>query len=245
MKRNTLLVVAVLAALGAGTAMAAAQADSAARPATRINPDKNNDGAIDRAEAAALPRLAGKFDALDKNKDSKLTADERPHRGDMQGGMHGGHHGGKDGAGAAFAKLDTNQDGRLSRTEAAADPKFAERFDKMDANKDGVIDRTDHEARAKQHREERFTAADTDKDGKLSRAEFEAADSKRREQGYERFQAHATERFAAADTNKDDKLSRDEVKANPRMSENFDRLDANKDGFLGKDELPSRKGAMR
>ena len=238
MNRNTLLVVAVLAALGAGTAMAAAQADSATRPATRINPDRNNDGAIDRAEAAALPRLAGKFDALDKNKDGKLTADERPQRG----GKHGGRHGA---AGGGFARLDSNHDGKLSRAEAAADPKFAERFDKIDVNKDGVIDRTDHEARAKQRREERFSAADADKDGKLSRAEFEAADSKRREQGHERFHAHAAERFAAADANKDGKLSRDEVKANPRMAEHFDRLDANRDGFLGKDELPSRKGAMR
>ncbi|WP_368562141.1 EF-hand domain-containing protein [Pseudoxanthomonas sp. UTMC 1351] len=172
MNRNTLLVIAVLAALGAGTALAATQADDATRSAARINPDKNNDGAIDRAEAAALPRLADKFDALDKNKDGKLTADERPQRG----GMHGGRHGGK---GAAFAKLDTNQDGKVSRAEAGADPKFAERFDKMDVNKDGVIDRTDREVRAKQHREERFAAADTDKDGKLSRAEFEAADSRR------------------------------------------------------------------
>lgn len=193
MNRKTLLVVAVLAAMGAGTALAATQADSAARPA-RVNPDKNNDGAIDRTEAAALPRLAEKFDALDKNKDGKLTADERPQRH----GMHGGHRsGGKGHKGAAFAKLDTNKDGKLSRAEAAADPKFAERFEKMDLNKDGVIDRADREAAAK-HREERFAAADANKDGKLSRDEAKA-------------NPRMAEHFERLDANKDGFVGKDEL----------------------------------
>lgn len=191
MNRNTLLVVAVLAALGAGTALAATQAGSAGQPAARVNPDKNNDGVIDRAEAAAFPRLAEKFDALDKNKDGKLSADERPRRG----GMHDGHRGGK--RGAAFAKLDTNKDGKLSRAEAAADPKFAERFDKMDLNKDGFIDRTDRELAAK-NREERFAAADVNKDGKLSRDEAKA-------------NARMAENFDRLDVNKDGFLSKDEL----------------------------------
>ena len=35
--------------------------------------DTNGDGVIDRSEAAANPRLAAKFDELDKNKDGKLA----------------------------------------------------------------------------------------------------------------------------------------------------------------------------
>lgn len=195
MNRKTLLVVAVLAAMGAGTALAAAQADSATRPA-RVNPDNNNDGVIDRTEAAALPRLAEKFDALDKNKDGKLTADERPQRDGMRGERHGG---GKGHKGAAFAKLDTDKDGKLSRAEAAADPKFAERFEKMDLNKDGVIDRADREVAAK-HREERFAAADTNKDGKLSRDEAKA-------------NPRMAEHFDRLDANKDGFVGKDELPA--------------------------------
>ena len=56
MNRKTLLFVAVLAALGAGSAFAATQAGDAGKPA-RASRDKNNDGAIDKAEAAAHPRL--------------------------------------------------------------------------------------------------------------------------------------------------------------------------------------------
>src|SRR5690606_40443531 len=40
--------------------------------------DTNNDGFIDRGEAAASPRLAGRFDQLDANKDGKLSREEMP-----------------------------------------------------------------------------------------------------------------------------------------------------------------------
>ena len=38
-----------------------------------------------------------------------------------------------------MAKLDVNKDGRISREEAKADPRLAERFDQLDANKDGFL----------------------------------------------------------------------------------------------------------
>jgi Ca2+-binding EF-hand superfamily protein len=170
--RNPLLALAVLVVLsgGAYAANPPPPADPAAPDAgggfARL--DKNGDGVIDRSEAAANPRLAQRFDALDKNHDGKLTPDEFPRHG--RPGERGGH-------GGMMAKLDTNKDGRISREEANADPKFAARFAEMDVNKDGFVDRADFELRAKQHRDAWFAKADTNKDGMLSRAEFDAAQS--------------------------------------------------------------------
>ena len=42
-------------------------------------------------------------------------------------------------AGAAFARLDTNHDGKLSAAEAAADPKVQGMWKKLDANNDGTV----------------------------------------------------------------------------------------------------------
>ena len=42
-------------------------------------------------------------------------------------------------AGAAFARLDTNHDGKLSAAEAAADPKVQSMWKKLDANNDGTV----------------------------------------------------------------------------------------------------------
>lgn len=176
MTRKTLLTLAVLTAMTAGTAFAATAPATDPQPAPRAKLDTNGDGNVDRTEAAKHPRLAGKFDELDKNKDGKLTKEEMPRHRD------GGH--GKRGHGPreAMAKLDVDKDGRISRTEATAgEGKLASRFEQMDANKDGFIDRADHEVRAKQRTDQWFAKADADKDGKLSRAEVDAAKASRTE----------------------------------------------------------------
>lgn len=188
MTRKTLLTLAVLTALAAGTAFAATTPASSApvadgQPAPRAKLDSNGDGSVDRAEAAKHPRLAGKFDELDKNKDGKLSKEEMPRHGDRKHGGDGHGPRGEDRR-EAMAKLDTDKDGRISRTEAAAgEGKLASRFDEMDANKDGFIDRADREIHAKQRSDEWFAKADTDKDGKLSRAEVDAAKPKHGERG--------------------------------------------------------------
>jgi len=180
MTRKTLLTLAVLTALAAGTALAATAPAPAtsAQTAPRVKLDSNGDGSVDRSEAAKHPRLAGKFDELDKNKDGKLTKDEMPAR-------HGhGHDRRGHGPREAMSRLDTDKDGRISRAEAtAAEGRMATRFDQMDANKDGYVDRADHEIRVKQRKDEWFAAADTDKDGKLSRAEVDAVKPRHGERG--------------------------------------------------------------
>jgi len=176
MTRKTLLMLAVLTALSAGTAFAATAPASDSPHAPRAKLDANGDGAIDRSEAARHPRLAGKFDEMDKNKDGKLAKEEMPRRDGRGFGKNGhGRHG-------MMTKLDTDKDGRISRAESTAgQARSAERFDKMDVNKDGYLDRADRELRAKQRTDEWFAKADTDKDGKLSRAEVDAARSQRME----------------------------------------------------------------
>ena len=176
MTRKTLLMLAVLAALSAGTAIAATAPANDSPHASRAKLDTNGDGVIDRGEAARHPRLAGKFDELDKNKDGRLAKEEMPRR-------HG-RGSGKDGHGPreTMMKLDTDKDGRISRAEfSAGQAKSAERFDQLDANKDGYIDRADRELRARQRTDAWFAKAGTDKDGKLSRAEIDASRSQRME----------------------------------------------------------------
>ena len=239
MNRKTLLFVAVLAALGAGSAVAATQAGDAHKPA-RASLDKNNDGAIDRTEAAGNARLAEHFDRLDRNADGKLSADERPQRGMRDHGRHGGK-GGR-GEAHAFQKLDVDGDGKVTRAEAAAEPRFAERFDRMDANRDGAVDRADRELQGKQRRDEWFAKADADKDGKLTRAEIDRADVQRRAEFQQRAETRMAERITSIDTNKDGRVSREEAKGSQRLASRFDTLDANKDGVLTKEELGARRG---
>lgn len=164
--RTPLLLALLLGTSATGIALAADAPTAAPQRPAKL--DSNNDGFIDRTEAASSPRLLAKFDQLDTNKDGKLSREEMPR------GKHGRRGPGR-GHGEQLAKLDVNKDGRISREEAKADPRLAERFDQMDINKDGFLDKADRELRMKQHRDAWFAAADTNKDGQLSKAEFDAA----------------------------------------------------------------------
>ena len=175
MKQRTpkILLAALLATSVAGVVIAAPSAPKAP-PMPRL--DANGDGVVDRDELKAHPRLLTRFDALDRNKDGKLSAEEmRPsHDGRGDRSAHGGHRrspGGHAGPGGMWG-VDTNRDGRVSKAEYDA------AFARMDVNKDGFIDQADRQARAEQRRTEWFARADTYKDGKLSPAELEAARAK-------------------------------------------------------------------
>src|SRR3546814_9294589 len=106
-----------LALASTGTAFAQQPAAAPDKPARHMKLDTNNDGAIDRAEAPASPRMAEHFDKADKDKDSRLAGAELRHR-------HGSHHSGHRGHG--MMNLAVDKDGRIRKAEASAEPQFAE-----------------------------------------------------------------------------------------------------------------------
>lgn len=191
--------VAVLAALGLGSAVLMVNSDAIAQghgPGAFMErlkaADKNADGKLDREEAASLPRISKNFDAIDANHDGYITFDE------LQAYMqsHRGHHGH-----GGLKALDKDGDGKISREEAAAAPRLAENFDKIDTNHDGFLTRDElqaaHQAMARAH----WAKIDTDGDGKISRAEAQANAPK------------LYEHFDAVDTDKDGFITPDEMKA--------------------------------
>jgi uncharacterized protein (DUF2249 family) len=221
--------------------------------------DTNGDGAIDRSEAAAHPRMAEQFDKLDANKDGRITADERP-----QHGMRDG----KGGPGGHMAKIDTNGDGAIDRSEAAAHPRMAEQFDKLDANKDGRITADERPQRGMRDGKGgpggHMAKIDTNGDGAIDRSE--AAAHPRMAEQFDKLDANKDGRITAderpqhgmrdgkgggmrdgkggrggqmlqLDTDKDGRFSRAELAGRERMLQNFSAIDANKDGFLTHEEM--------
>lgn len=236
MKKNQALTVAV--ALALTTAAAFAQVKQAAPDGAkqRIQLDTNQDGVIDRAEAAKQPTLAERFDQLDKNRDGQLSADERP----QMGGKHRRH--GNQGGKSRMKALDTDNDGRISRAEMQSGQRMAaERFDRMDVNKDGYVDRADAQARATQQRAEFFKGADTNRDGRVTRDEFiveqGARSADRRDKQAARAQASGKPmRVRQTPTNQ---------QQIERAGTAFDVRDANKDGALTRAELDAFQGEHR
>ncbi|MBR9864477.1 MAG: calcium sensor EFh [Rhodobacteraceae bacterium] len=170
--------------------------------------DTNSDGFVDKAELIAA--RDARFDAMDADKDGAVTKEEaEAHRKAMREEMKAQH--AKDGKekkeagkerkergekradrGQMFDKMDTDNNGSLSKEEFEAaqkhhgkrDGRKAHRGDrmmaKMDANKDGKITRdelgTDMADRMIKH-------LDTDGDGKISKAEAEAKRGKKHGRG--------------------------------------------------------------
>jgi Ca2+-binding EF-hand superfamily protein len=104
--------------------------------------DADGNGTLSRAEVEkAMPRLSGKFDSIDTNKDGQLSRGElsawkKAHKGELQAK-----------AAERFKHADTNADGKISRAEAEKNaPRLAKKFDAIDANKDGQL--TQDELRA-------------------------------------------------------------------------------------------------
>ena len=97
---------------------------------------------------------------------------------------------------------DTNGDGMISQSEAAALPHLAKHFDAIDANHDGQVTVDElhafMQAKRGQFAQKGFAMLDTNGDGKVSRDEF---------------LAQAAARFDRMDANKDGVLTPDELKA--------------------------------
>ena len=230
MKQMKVLAIALAVAL----APEAAVAQNSAMPATagkaRIQVDANQDGFIDRAEAARMPRLAERFDRMDQDKDGRLSADERPKPRDMRR-KRGGH-------GGWMQRADTDKDGRISRAEAQAmQAKAGDRFEKMDVNKDGYVDRSDMQARVAQKRDAFFVGADSNRDGRLSRDEFVveqgARNAERREQWARRAAANGKPAQARPAPTLEQQIQ--------RATALFDRMDSDRNGTLTRAEFAAAK----
>ncbi len=141
MNTRTLLATALIAASVAFATTAIA--GEGAPGGGRVKIDTNGDGAIDRSEAAANPKLVENFDRLDQNKDGRIDASERPQR---QRKGRNGEPGQQGQRGERLAKLDTNGDGRFSRDELAGRERAMQNFSAIDANRDGFLTREEMQA---------------------------------------------------------------------------------------------------
>jgi Ca2+-binding EF-hand superfamily protein len=96
--------------------------------------DKNHDGTLDRAEAAAVPGLARQFDMVDVDRDGSIDLTEvQAHHAQMMQQR-------SDRLERRFKAADTDQDGTIDAAEAASWPGLAKRFRVVDADKDGTVD---------------------------------------------------------------------------------------------------------
>lgn len=192
--QRTALIVFGLAIAAAALPLQAQQA-AGDRPARHAKVDTNGDGVIDRNEAAAHPKLAERFDQLDRNRDGRIGPEERPQRDGR---------GGRGGKGDRMAALDTNGDGAIDRSEAGKAPKLAERFDQLDRNKDGRIGPEERPQRGgrgeRGGKGDRMAQLDRNGDGRFSREELAGRD-------------RILQQFDTIDRNRDGQLTREEMQA--------------------------------
>ncbi|MFO1320773.1 MAG: EF-hand domain-containing protein [Burkholderiales bacterium] len=110
--------------------------------------DKDADGTLDKTEAAAMPMVLKRFDALDGDKDGTVSLDEiKAGMGKRMKGMMGMHDKGK----AMFGAADKDKDGTLDKEEAKAMKHVAEHFDEIDADKSGTVSMDEIHAFMKSH----------------------------------------------------------------------------------------------
>jgi len=120
--------------------------------------DKDKDGSLSSSEAKANPDIAKKFKEADKDGDGKLTRSEylavmaRQDANTVRQKVAGKD---RDNAGAGasgkaksndpgFNNLDKDKDGSLSKTEAAANPDLAKKFEEADKDHDGKLTRAEY-----------------------------------------------------------------------------------------------------
>jgi Ca2+-binding EF-hand superfamily protein len=118
----------------------AEKASEAGRAAAFDKADKNHDSRLTLDEAkAGMPRVAANFAVLDTKKAGYLTKDQVVAGAKLAAQQAVGQM--RQRNAQAFAKADTNHDGKLSQAEfAAAFPKLASSFAFYDENHDGSIE---------------------------------------------------------------------------------------------------------
>lgn len=127
--------------LGAALALcslAAAPFAAAAQEGRFAAADADRNGVLSRAEVQrSLPRLAPRFDEIDRNRDGNLSPDEL--RASV-GVAKRGNRASEGGFAEHFRRADTDGDGALTRREAErALPRLAAKFDRIDANRDARL----------------------------------------------------------------------------------------------------------
>jgi Ca2+-binding EF-hand superfamily protein len=168
--QSLFFLVAAALALAVGTAKAEDKIGKDAKDPGFNALDKNNDGYISRAEALGNPNLSKGFKQADKNNDGKLSRSEYlramtaqdastakkkianavdrkkdDHRSAATGASASkGDKIGKDAKDPGFNNLDKNNDGYLSRVEAAGNPTLAKNFKQVDKNGDGKLSRAEY-----------------------------------------------------------------------------------------------------
>ena len=157
-----------------------------------------------------------------------------------------------------FAKVDTDEDGFITKEEFENAPRPKQKKGKMgkrnseastargnnredrpsfdqvanglDTNKDGKISKAEAKGRLSNH----FAKVDADNDGFISKAEFENIPQSGRP-SFDKV-------LSNLDTDKDGKISKTEAKG--PLSKNFTKVDTDEDGFISKTEfenMPSPK----
>jgi|GEM_PF-2245632 len=117
-------------------------------------------------------------------------------------------------ASAILQRLDTNRDGKLSKTEVSEAPRIKDIFDRIDANKDGFVDKAELQAAA------RMLAPPGGPGMRPGPGGF----------GPGGLRPDPLD-FDAQDKNADGRLTRAELRGS-RFADQFDSIDANKDGKI-------------
>ena len=107
-------------------------------------------------------------------------------------------------------------------------------FDALDRNNDGFVTRS--EAAGNHRVLKGFDVADKNNDGKLSRTEYMTSATKRKVRDVVNKPSDPDPGFNALDKNNDGYLTRAEARGNPYLKKFFDRADGNNDGRLNRAE---------
>jgi len=143
-----------------------------------------------------------------------------------------------------FNDLDKNDDGKLSRSEASANPRLAEHFKEVDKNADGYLGRGEYlGVMARQDlfflRENVAETLDPDSKPPLAQqgsGEQASAGASSGEQASGGASGGDIPGFNEMDKDGDGNLTQSEAGANPRLAENFRKVDTDGDGRLSRNE---------